>query len=113
MAVTITKLFNTYEKVPTPITGSHLVKATVAFDNSYPTGGEAVDLQDNLGLPASGATITSKKATITAGTAAGFASAEYDTSTEKCLLYQADGTQATNASDASSVVVEIELEFTV
>lgn len=69
---------------------------TVTFDNSYPTGGEAVTAA-NLGftnhisevfLQATGAEVP-----------------VFDKTNSKILLYTADGTQAANASDQSAVVV--------
>lgn len=112
MAATTTLIHNTQDVVPSPINGIHHSIANVVFDSSYPTGGEAVDLQDDLGLPASGATIQATEAVITAGSEAGIATAEYNTSTEKVLLYKADGTQTASMDDASAVKVTVQVWYT-
>ena len=78
------------------------VYATIGFDSSYPTGGEAVSASD-LGLQG-----------ILHGAAHGADDAKYhgywDQTNLKMLLYVEDGTtgieaQAANTSDQSAVVI--------
>lgn len=111
MAATVTKIFNTRDFIPGLAHSVHTAVGKVVFDTSYPTGGEAVDLQADLSLPAS-PTIKSASAVIVAGTASGFGTAEYDTANEKVLLYDAAGAQVANTTNASTVTVLVTVYYT-
>lgn len=75
----------------------------VAFDSSYPTGGEAVTLT-NIGNPLFGiATIKSSSAS----TVDNIVQASYDPSTGKCLLWLVAGAQLANAADCTDLVVRV------
>ena len=89
MALTITTRL-----IDTTLKGATLVAATVAFDNSYPTGGEAVTASD-FGLD------SEIFAIIPANGGADVVS--YDRTNGKLTIHTADGTEATNASDQSAV----------
>lgn len=73
------------------------------FDNSYPTGGEAVD----VGLER----VTFAQAEVVKGTESAVlrvANADYDVATGKLKLFDnATGKELANASDASKVVVQV------
>jgi hypothetical protein len=86
--------------------GQRSVTATVTFDNNYPTGGEEVTLTD-LGLR----DVQSIQEILEDGTAAG-AQARIiadltNVAVPKLVLYTAASTQASNASDQSSVVARL------
>lgn len=96
MAATVTVL------ATIPTKDNDIVFATVGFDSSYPTGGEAVTAAD-LGLSG-----------IVTGGAFGADDAKYhaywDNANRKMILYVEDGTtgieaQAANTSDQSAVVI--------
>lgn len=70
------------------------VHGTITYDNSYPTGGEAITAS-TFGL-------NTLFEVILQGTGAEVAI--FDKTNSKILLYTADGTQAANASDQSAVV---------
>lgn len=79
-----------------------VVYATVTFDNSYPTGGEAIAAADF------GGELRSLDRIETQGVnTAGNRLVVWDRANSKLLLFTALGTQATNASDQSAIVVEI------
>lgn len=73
------------------------VVADITFDNSYPTGGEALAAAD-VGL---------SKIEYVRAEQKGVANriCEYDYANSKLLLFTALGTQAANASDQSAIVV--------
>lgn len=77
-------------------------RGTVTFDNSYPTGGESYTPQ-LFGLTR----IT--KVDVAALNVAGNRLVVNDRTNSKLLLFTALGTQATNASDQSTIVVEVEV----
>ena len=93
MALTITP-----RVTDTTLKGATLVAATVAFDSSYPTGGEAIAAAD-LGLDAA-----IDFAVVTTG---GADVVVWDRATGKLKIFTADGTEATNASDQSAVSRDI------
>jgi hypothetical protein len=101
MALTIASLVDGVES-----NGQRSVTATVTFDNSYPTGGEEVTLT-KLGLR----DVQSVQEILESGTAAG-AQARLiadltDKTAPKLLLYTAASTEASNASNQSSVVARL------
>ena len=73
---------------------ARLVAATITFDNSYPTGGETLAVAD-LGLD------SAIDAVIPA--LGGSDVVVYNRATGKLQVFTADGTEATNASDQSTV----------
>ena len=77
---------------------TRVVAATIAFDSSYPTGGEAIAASD-LGLDSSIDAVF-----VTTG---GADVVVWSRSTGKLLIYTADGTEATNASDQSAVTRDV------
>ena len=89
MALTITT-----RVVDTSLKAATLVAATIAFDNSYPTGGEAIAAAD-LGLDTA-----IDFALIANG---GSDVVVYNRSTGKLQVFTADGVEATNLSDQSAV----------
>lgn len=111
MAVTVTKIYNTNDFIPDQSNSVKCAVGKVVFDSSYPTGGEAVDLQTDLDLPTS-PTISAAQAVVVVGLAAGFAHAKYDHANELVLLYDSDGAQVSNATDASSVTVLLTVYYT-
>lgn len=75
----------------------------VTFDNSYPTGGEAVTL-NQIGIPLFGiATVKSSSAS----TVDNIVQASYDPATGKVLLWLAAGAQLTNTADCTDLVVRV------
>jgi hypothetical protein len=76
----------------------------ITLDNSYPTGGEAITPSD-LGLNY----VETADAHIKSATGAGVnvASAFYDESTAKLLVYDETPAQVANAADLSTVVVRV------
>ena len=93
MALTITT-----RVLDTTLKGATLIAATVTFDNSYPTGGEALTAAA-LGLD------TAVDAVFPA--TGGADVVVWDRANGKLVLYTADGTEATNASDQSAVSRDI------
>lgn len=84
------------------------VTRTITFDNSYPTGGEAV-AASVFGLKR----IQLARAHIVSGFAAGFAHVDPLRQTDGSLLLRlraAAGTEVANATDASTVVAEVTVE---
>jgi len=71
--------------------------ATVLFDSSYPTGGEAVAASD-FGLSSVDTLFVYPHASRIG---------VYDHTNQKILLYTALGTEATNASDQSTITVYV------
>lgn len=83
-----------------------VVGCTVTFDDSYPTGGEAIvasDIEPALG----GAMSAVDFVVIGSSREAGTEVVLWDRSEAKLLVFTADGTQAANASDQSAVTAEI------
>jgi hypothetical protein len=85
-----------------------VVVSDVLFDNSYPTGGEAftgsmigLDLEVNDLVPL---------AVTTAGAISPTKLVVFDHVNSKLVLYTAAGTEATNASDQSTVRVRVRAE---
>ena len=78
--------------------------AEVTFDNSYPTGGEALTATD-LGLTSVDFAIT----TVVSATGAGVnvANAFYEVDSDVVLVYDETPAQVANASDLSNVVVQV------
>lgn len=103
MALTVSKIIGSNDYIPGHLFGLRFSLVNVTFDASYPTGGEALDLQTDFGVPASGATVVGKFAHVYEGNAAGFQSAAYDDSNELLLLYQGSGAEVADTTDASSV----------
>lgn len=112
MAVTVNVRMDSSDFVPQQKCSLRHVIADVTFDSSYPTGGEQVRMEEELGCP-SGATHVSSFAVLHDGMAAGFLAAEYDDANEKIILYDEAGAQVSNATDASTVTVHLQLWYTV
>ena len=93
MALTITSRVS-----DTTLKGATLKAVTVAFDNSYPTGGEAIAAAD-LGFDTA-----IDFAVVATG---GSDTVVWNRSTGKLQIFTADGTEATNASDQSAVSRDI------
>jgi len=74
-------------------------EGTVTFDSSYPTGGEAVAAAD-FGFNTEILTVLPVSDTGAEVTA-------WDSANSKVLVYTADGTQASNASDQSAVTATV------
>jgi hypothetical protein len=75
----------------------------VTFDNSYPTGGEAVTLTQ-IGNPLFGiATVKSSSSS----TVDNVVEAHYDPATNKVLLWLAAGAQAASTADCTDLVVQV------
>lgn len=72
------------------------VHGTITFDSSYPTGGEAV-LPSDFGL----SSVLFDLLVFPTGAEVPV----FDKTNKKVLLYTADGTQATNASNQSAVSI--------
>lgn len=100
MALTVTKTAHpTTGDVKIALGGAYLVFGTIQFDNSYPTGGEAIAVGD-LGLSMGPSTILE---IFTAFPADGANFSAFDKANGKLKLFTADGTEAANASDQSAV----------
>jgi hypothetical protein len=97
---TVTQLFNTVE-------GSRRKTVTeLAFDSSYPTGGEAITpAQLGFGVGVDWSSTTVKVAT---GAGVNVANAYHDIATGKVLLYDETPAQVADAADVATVVVQIE-----
>jgi hypothetical protein len=101
MALTLLKRFD--EVAGSAVAGPRITvrrHLKVTFDNSYPTGGEALaasdcDLDELWGVE------------IASPPKAGTELVAWDPENLKLLIFTADGTQAVNASDQSAVVVDI------
>lgn len=91
MALTIT------EVVRSATRNRRMVIADVTFDSSYPTGGESLTPAD-LGLPAIEFIAIEHSGTETV---------TFNRSANKLLIYTADGTEATNASNQSTIVARV------
>ncbi len=76
----------------------------ITFDSAYPTGGEAVTAAD-LGLNY----VDNADAAVKSATGAGVnvASAFYDETTDKILLYDETPAQVANAADVATTVVRV------
>jgi hypothetical protein len=76
----------------------------VTFDNSYPTGGEAVTAAD-LGL----SRVDYAIATVKSATGGGVnvANVFYNIATGKILVYDETPAEAANAADLSTLVVQV------
>lgn len=74
-------------------------RGTVTFDSSYPTGGEAIAIADfgfNVEID-----------TVLAAADTGAEVVAWDSANSKILVYTADGTEATNASNQSAVTCTV------
>ena len=81
-------------------------RGTVTFDNSYPTGGEAV-------TPANFEFLLNVESVIIGSTDEAGVSARWDATNDKILLFDEDNTSGieaefANAGDASGVVVTLQ-----
>lgn len=83
------------QRVATVMGNKRVVVATITFDSSYPTGGE--DLTPGI------VGLNTVEAVMPVVNGAEFA--VYDYPTKKLKLFTADGTEATNASNQSTIVV--------
>ena len=79
--------------------GARLVAADITFDNSYPTGGEALTPAD-LGLRDILSVAAEQKGVVSR-------LCEYDYTTQKLKLFTALSTEAANASDQSTITVRV------
>ena len=83
--------------------GSHQVRwATVTFDSSYPTGGEAVAASDFQLAELKNVLVANPTIADEAIT-----SAYWDAANSKIIVIAAAGTQEGNATDLSSTTVEV------
>lgn len=101
MALTFTKVGTK----PYIVTGHEKKTITdVTFDNSYPTGGEAVTAA-NLGLN----NVYRADAFVKSATGGGVnvANAFYNESTQKILVYDETPAEAANTADLSNLVVRV------
>lgn len=105
MAVTVAEVYDSQEFVPEQNFGQLCGVFNVTLDASYPTGGE--DLTETaLGLP-SGATVTAALASATGGYVA-----HYDHANDKLIMYVSGGTEVSDTTDLSAVVVAIKVWYT-
>lgn len=95
MAATIT------ENESTILGSKRVVFATYTFDDSYPTGGEAVAASEFDSLTAI------EHIVIASQDVGGGEQVVWDKANAKLLVFTADGTEATNTSDQSGVSVEL------
>jgi len=86
------------ETTKTVFGDKRVVFAQVTFDSSYPTGGEAVSADD---FPSISTAI--EEVAVLSSSPAGTEVVVYDRANSKLLVFTADGTQASNASDQSGV----------
>ena len=86
-------------------TVQRVVACTATFDSSYPTGGETITPADIV--PAEGALSEVDFVTVASSRPAGTEVVLWDRANAKLLIFTADGTQATNASDQSAVFAEL------
>jgi len=86
------------ETTKTVFGDKRVVFAQVTFDSSYPTGGEAVSASD---FPSISTAI--EEVAVLSSSPAGTEVVVYDRANTKLLVFTADGTQASNASDQSGV----------
>ena len=91
MALTVTETTNTV------FGDKRVVFAQVTFDDSYPTGGEALAASDFPSLAAI------EEVVVASQSPGGTEQVLYDRTNKKLMVFTADGTQATNASDQSGV----------
>lgn len=85
--------------VRTVVGNKRLVVADVTFDSSYPTGGEAIAASD-FGLSSIDTVLPYPHASRIC---------TYDDTNKKLLLHTALGTEASNASDQSTIAVRCEV----
>jgi len=88
------------QKAPNIIGDLKMWIGTVTFDNSYPTGGEAIAKSD-VGFD------VSVDAVIPMGSPNGNRLFQWDPVNKKMKLFTALGTEAANASDQSTIVLPI------
>ena len=94
MAITATALFTVTPSVLPSENGKTLVVGTVLFDNSYPTGGEAITAA-NFGLSRIDAVV------VGSNSGAGV-DAVWDAANSKLKLFDEDGTSGISAEFAST-----------
>lgn len=83
-----------------------VIAVTATFDDSYPTGGETITPADIDG-GAEGALTAIDHVVVSSFRPAGTEQVLWDRANEKLLVFTADGTQATGASDQSAVFAEL------
>ena len=105
MAVTVAEIYDSQEFVPEQKFGQLCGLFKLTLDNSYPTGGEDLTAV-NLGLP-TGASVSASIASATGGYIA-----HYDDSNDKLLVYTGGGSEVTNGTDLSAVVVTLCVWYT-
>ena len=105
MAITVTNVNEGAVKTRAYSGGSKPVVTryyTVLFDSSYPTGGESI-------ASTIGADFKSIHFINVQGPASRLYAVDYTAGAQKLLLYTALGTEASNASDQSSITVRLEV----
>lgn len=105
MALTVTELAAVQPLVRPGSKAKALVFATITFDSSYPTGGEALATSDFSSVGSLDSVIVSTT------NSAGF-DAVWDATNSKVLLYDEDNTsgiaaQVADTTDVSSVTVDV------
>lgn len=101
MALTVTKTTHpTTGEIKIALGGMYLVFGSIAFDSSYPTGGEPIAVAD-LGLTFGPSTLVEL---FTEFPTDGANFSTFDKANGKLKLFTADGVEAANASDQSAVV---------
>lgn len=97
VAITIT------DRIPLGHT-DYLYLGSVALDNSYPTGGEALDFTAAVGIPGP----SKPKYVLPGFPSAGVAFPKWDQANQKLLMVSAvAGTEVANATDLSASVVPL------
>jgi hypothetical protein len=105
MAVTVTEIATVFGSPPASEKAYNMTVATVLFDDSYPTGGEALAASDFSDLSSISNII------VGSNTTAGI-SARWDQANSKLILFDEDDTsgieaQFANTGDASAITVTI------
>ena len=105
MAVTVSEKSSIWGAGPASKASKNLVVATVTFDSSYPTGGEAIAVTDFPSL-------SSIDEVIVGSTDEAGISARWDKANSKLKLMDEDNTSGieaefANAGDASGVIVTL------
>lgn len=94
----------TYTVLKRNVVGNQkVVTVGIAFDNSYPTGGEAFSPADIDPYAGANATFNYVSLEINDATIADNRFLTYDHTNKKIIVYTAVNTEATNASDQSAV----------
>ena len=101
MALTVTPAADAVTASTKLSLGSHFgVIAAITFDSSYPTGGEALGTAELTKLDLSQIDFV-----IPVGNVLGNRHVVYDRANKKLMLFTALGTEAVNASDQSTIIV--------